>query len=497
MRIEYGLKVSWPPLAWLAQCIRGSQTILVLHGRDVVVNDEFFFEGSWAGDFSAGNFDKLEILAGSGGRCRASEVIFTSPSSTVDRLQSLCNGRTTWISNSLACLLASTNAEVDITYNGWYADFYSIIKGLHNYKRTIETTKGALQLTYYDNIIWNGVDAALTPKPTADAKHFLSFEKYRAFLTEGCLRLSRNMQDQFRPRRMEFLGTTSTGYDSPTVCAIARNAGLKNVLCFDQSHQGEPDSGHQIAEILGLRPNVIADVAWRALPYPEIPFLAANAMGEEVRFAAASNLLSGRVLLTGYHGDKIWGTNSNGPSAEIIRGDPSGLGLSEFRLWAGFAHCPMPFWGIAHGEAIHQISTSPELTRWNVPAEYNRPLCRRIVEEAGVPRHAFGVSKRNASVIMHNYSEFMTPKSIHDYLAWLKDHAFAWRRNGRLPPIRSVSLDRALYVANNKLESLTRNRAFLWRIAAVCETNTTPLRRYTFAWALSHACRRYGDVLGM
>ena len=43
-----------------------------------------------------------------------------------------------------------------------------------------------------------------------------------------------------------------------------------------------------------------------------------------------------RVLMTGYHGDKVWAMESKDVSPAIVRGDPSGLGLTEYRLQAGF-----------------------------------------------------------------------------------------------------------------------------------------------------------------
>ena len=98
-----------------------------------------------------------------------------------------------------------------------------------------------------------------------------------------------------------------------------------------------------------MRLRRLARDAWRgpdAPPGPELPFLAADAKGEDVYFRGAEAHLARRVLVTGYHGDQMWSKRPRAPSADIVRGDQSGLSLSEYRLWAGFIHLPVPFLGV-------------------------------------------------------------------------------------------------------------------------------------------------------
>jgi hypothetical protein len=53
-----------------------------------------------------------------------------------------------------------------------------------------------------------------------------------------------------------------------------------------------------------------------------------------------------------------------------------------------------------------------------VPGDYSRPICRRIVEGAGVPREAFGRTKLAASVLDYVLSDSSRP----DYAAWCARH---------------------------------------------------------------------------
>ena len=76
--------------------------------------------------------------------------------------------------------------------------------------------------------------------------------------------------------------------------------------------------------------------------FPEAEFLASGYGGEDVIFAGAEPVLAVRVLLTGYHGDRVWSLNADHISDDLRRGDPSGASLLEFRLERASCTCPSP-----------------------------------------------------------------------------------------------------------------------------------------------------------
>src|SRR5690606_23914570 len=100
----------------------------------------------------------------------------------------------------------------------------------------------------------------------------------------------------------------------------------------------------------------------------------------------------------------------------IVRGDQSGLSLAEYRLRAGFLHCPVPFWGVRQIRDVRAVSNSSELANWDVEGDYSRPICRRIVEDAGVPRDLFGMKKKATWVQFIGSREFMCESSVRDYM---------------------------------------------------------------------------------
>jgi hypothetical protein len=122
--------------------------------------------------------------------------------------------------------------------------------------------------------------------------------------------------------------------------------------------------------------------------------------GEDVVMTAFEAALDGKVLFTGFHGDKVWHYGTGKVSKMIVRGDASGGSLAEFRLRVGFIHLPIPFIGCLQHPSINEITMSSEMKEWYLHRDtkagqiYNRPIPRRLAEEAGVPRAWFGQQKR-------------------------------------------------------------------------------------------------------
>jgi hypothetical protein len=170
-------------------------------------------------------------------------------------------------------------------------------------------------------------------------------------------------------------------------------------------------------------------------PNADVTFLAAGAgHGGSVTFKAAEPFLANRVVFTGFHGDKVWDKKTTALGPDIVRGDTSGSDLREYRLRVGFVNCALPFLGVRQIESIHAISNSPELTPWDVGGGYSRPICRRIVEECGVPREAFGRYKAGMFRPIPGPSSFLTPELCDDYFRWLKTQRWNILRRRRLPP---------------------------------------------------------------
>jgi hypothetical protein len=209
---------------------------------------------------------------------------------------------------------------------------------------------------------------------------------------------------------------------------------------------------------------------------PEVPFLTADGYAEDRFFLSAEPHLRGKVMLTGFHGDKIWGKSPYGrdsltPHPEIKRGDCSGLTMTEFRLSAGFIHCAVPFWGARQIHDVVAISRRADMKPWDVPGDYSRPICRRIVETAGVPREAFGVKKKAGSVCETVLSDSSRP----DYRAWCARHG-----------IEGELFDRVVRKGLRSLPTPLRQK-----LTFMFYRRTPTYHDYTFPWALERRAELY------
>ena len=504
MRFVYKIKREWPPLAWLARCRQGD-TIELFHGRQVETGADWYHEAVWDGEPSEGDFDRTDLVFGSGGRLRDGSVVFVSSGSTLDRLHSLAKDKCLWVSNSLACLCSAVDAKVDTRYTKYKRDLHSIRKGLDDYERKLETSAGPIRLTYFYNLRWDGVRLHEVEKPNPN-RDFSSFAHYREFLQTSLRHLAANMSSGQRQQHYSMLGTLTTGYDSPAVTALARPEGLTEVLCSDERPAAQDpddssaisDQRQAIAETLGVKMIHLSRDAWQEASLGEVPFLVGDTKGMDIWLRSRESQLQRKVLLTGNHGDDIWSKAPKNLGDRLQRGPGlSGLSLTEYRLWAGFIHCPVPYFGARQAPDINAITLSDEMAPWDIGGSYNRPIPRRITEEAGISRAAFGIRKRGTSVWLAEQETFRSSPSASDYLAWLSSHRGSWLRAGRLPPSVTRRLARPAQAAAGLLAKVLRTfgvtpmRSRLARDAEYFSTHEAAFR-YMFAWALERATSRYG-----
>jgi hypothetical protein len=100
------------------------------------------------------------------------------------------------------------------------------------------------------------------------------------------------------------------------------------------------------------------------------------------------------LFFSGSYGDKIWDRAYHDLSEPV--GDRDHL-LGEFRLVQGMFQCVVPWWGIERAQEINALGRLEDMAPWTLHTRYDRPVPRRILEEAGVPRQAFGIRKKDTA----------------------------------------------------------------------------------------------------
>jgi hypothetical protein len=479
MRLQYRLEPAWPVQSWLAEC--HADRVIVRHGRRVETRPQWFCEAAWDGPFEHGDFDRTDVVAGTGGRLRGDAVVFVPTGSTTDRLASIDlpsnerSGGQTLVSNSLACLLRVAGANPSPTYRHYRRDIQTIIRGLERYKKSIDTSEGPCRLWYFHNLRWDGRGLSLVEKPEPE-RDFSAYEPYIEFVTSALRAVARNAGDPGRRHAIGLVSTMSKGYDSTAVTTLARDVGLQRILTVAASRHGNNDSGEEVAGHLGLETVIIDRERWKQYSFPEVPFLAIGGENDDRVLLSAEEHLRGNLVFTGFHGDKIWGKSPYGPDSllphpEIKRGDISGLTQTEYRLSAGYINCPVPFWGCRKIHEVVRISRDPSMRPWDVPGDYSRPICRRIAETAGVPREAFGIQKLVGSA----RELVLVDASRHDYQAWCRRHG-----------IEGDLFDRAVRRAIGTLPGKIRRP-----VRAMFYTRTPTVRDYMFQWAVERQGELY------
>lgn len=464
----YQREESWPPLAWLASCDENVHLIMIHHGTDVATRQNWFCEAAWDDDYTDGNFDQTSTVFGTGGRIRDGLVYFVSSSFPGDGLRHIKINGTQYLSNSLVCLTAFLDLHVDPWYPWYYEDFHSIDDGLDHYKNSIHTSRGDVKLTYYKNLLWDNGKLTETDKATTDSR-FHNFDTYHEFLKDTLQRLASNMHSAERPFSYDSISTSSSGYDSLAVTVLSRQLGTREVLCVPEDRIGLDDSGIELIEQLNMQALPLMRDAWRKEPFAEVSFIAGDACGRDAWLFAARDRLSRRLLLTGYFGDSIWslkqaGEDSKPPPISSL----GGLSLTEFRLQAGFIHCPIAYLGLQAIDKIREIGCMDDMQAWVTSGQYNRPVPRRIVEQAGLQRGRFALRKTAVNVHLfrrHEFDRFLAKSvSFRDYMQWLRKQSHTIQPS----PVEDYP-----------------------RTTSLREVVEVPLFRHLFPWALEHAKKRY------
>jgi len=479
MRLAPKLIAGWPKLAWLAIAPPGADAVEVLHGPCVEAGDGWCAEAVWAGSFDAGDFDRTDLVYGSGVRVRDGRVIFVSPGTGVDRLWYACREATWYVSNSLPALLAGARLSLREDYDGytWAIETVESL-GLSGYTRKIPADGADLEIIYFNNLEYDGRGLKEIEKP-ATAPHFTGFDGYYAFLAETARRLGENLGSPLRKSAIVPMSTISSGYDSAAAAAIARLAGCRLTATITRSTSlwRGSDSGEEISRHLGME--------CRTYDHDRRRYKRETTVWAALGMAGGLNLTLFDypeplcLLFNGSYGDKVWDRLPHDLSDPV--GDRDSL-LGEFRLIQGVFHTVTPWWGIQRAQEINAIGAMEEMKPWALGTDYDRPIARRILEEAGVPRAAFGIRKRNTSsnaALLWPY----TPDSQASLRRYLAERGFSAPGPGVVDLLRAVA-----HVENLVWLNVTRRLGLRWRVRP---WRRMAAARLQFQWANDDLKRQY------
>ena len=398
LRLEFLACELLPKLSWVAELRRGGDVVRVLHGPWVETRDDRFFEGAWDGQFAEGAFDEAVSFLGSGGRLVGERVVFAGPTHKMDRIQSVKVGDALYFSNSLVLLLTRAGEDLDLGYANYFFDYLNYFRkgiGLKIKPLRLRSANRALlhdccNVAVSRDLAIERIEKPAPPEPSC-------YRDYAGFLEKTARDVAANAADAGRIHRFEAVVAISRGYDSVAVAALASRAGCRRAVSFRHSgRHSTPDSGTEIAAALGMEV-----VEYNRLDYVSLPGLPETEFFQYAQLAAKAQILfedriGGSLFFNGQAGEDYW-NRSNMTGLPSLR-EPnaftmSGANLTEYRLRAGIIVFPLAVCGAVHAPAIARIGGLPEMERWSIGGDYDRPIPRRIAEEGGVPRHLFGQTK--------------------------------------------------------------------------------------------------------
>lgn len=409
LSIEVATEKALPPLAWLG--IRKGRAYRFRLGPGVERFANGFFEGVWSGDFTRFAEVHRHMHFGSGVLIRKS-VLFLPPKHVLEHIFILRDHAddTDYVSNSLCFCLAAGAPDVDP--GSWQPVVEKTLEaaalGVLRYDATVLSHgRFSLYRVMHNNFHFTR-SGNIRFVPRYPGMEFKGFHAYRAYLGRTIDALFANATHRNRKGCFEPIVSISRGYDSPAAAVLARDAGCRYAATIKGKVRGKEDSGREIGEALGLTviefDNIISnDIASLEMSYrgpleeKAREFLATAGIGDDLTFLAFEPALRQRLLVTGVWGDSIWARDATVPPGLPTR-TPFGKSLAEFRLRTGFAHVPVPMVGAFFPASIIAISNRPGMIRrYSVGGRYDRPIPRRIAEEAGIPRGMFGVAKNATS----------------------------------------------------------------------------------------------------
>ena len=294
----------------------------------------------------------------------------------------------------------------------------TVSAGCHHYDRILYTTRTGTMLRLAFGT-WaidpKRLSLTETGQPVSATGSFADYAGYRSHLLETLRSIVENARDgRRRAPYGDIVTTCSAGYDSPACAALARDLGCREALSLRTGRGGGDDSGRAVAASLGLeciererfgagleqvgeKGSHRLDASYLTPIHDD--FLGSINTAEDLWLAEFAPHLRGRILFTGFHGDKVWSRGCpSGPM--MVRGDNSGSGIDEFRKRVGFVHVPVPFIGASDHAGLATLFGADEMLSYRVGGSYDRPVPRRIAEDAGVPRSLFGQEKQAGSVLI-------------------------------------------------------------------------------------------------
>ncbi len=492
-----------PPLAWVA-AVR-PRRVTVDCGESVRTFDGGLVEGTWVGSADPAQLPESTTVFGSGMVVRDGNLFAVPPTHHLECIYYARTSEAVAVSNSLVGLLAATGLELDpaVNYPGRFLESVRSVwmideprdgrLRLRHQRFEIPTTTVPITGWFVENLL-------ITPDLTVEASRrpreapFASFADYKARITAATASLIANGAP-YKP-----VVALSAGYDSTAVAAVVAAAapGQVSAVGFATarpprgSTQEGDDSGAAAAAVLGMPFTTYERGAYKSRDdLAEAELLASGMAGEDTVLLSLEPALERAMLINGYWGGPEFAFSTRDAYQKVAPITTSGAGITEYRLRADFAWVPLPLFGAIRTLDAPNLLDRSEMDPFRVGGHYDRPIPRRLIEEAGIKRGTFAQAKRAATALppRDGFTVFSpaTRQSIERFVAGQQGKV-AWRRRRPFSPV-----ERAIVRTGRRLR--------LQRLTGALERRQTALTHFEprlgnvlLRWAVSVVSQRYAAV---
>lgn len=171
--------------------------------------------------------------------------------------------------------------------------------------------------------------------------------------------------------------------------------------------------------------NVMAILLIKNTDFIEAADFASGDSGVMITFEGQKHLFENKLLFCGFCGDEFWGIDHLPYKDLVYPIEGSNSNSYEVFLQSNTIMILIPYIGADHAQEIYDISRSEEMKPWRLGVKYDRPICRRIVEDAGVERGMFGQNKVGSGFCFHydtlrSIEKKLSPQSYRSLLVFSK-----------------------------------------------------------------------------
>jgi len=322
--------------------------------------------------------------------------------------------------------MARTGASPIPAYPYYHFNLLRISRqGLHCLDGHIPLAEGAMMKVHFAAILAIDIQGKISYRSHDPGHRPESFDDYHSNILTSIQATLKNALHKERQNPMASAAAISSGYDATACAALARDAGCQVTHTFYDSSRKDPhgDSGAKNARSLGMQ--CLEYDRWGYLESDQVveAEFGFNASNSSVPMTAMETDLADKIYIAGSAGDTYW-TDDILPFTENLtkawtRGI-TGISQLEFRLRVGYCIIAPAYISARHTEAMQKILTAQEMKQWSVGGDYDRPVPRRIAEEAGVPREQFGIKKDATSHVSMSKANYFSKAGVASYTQFKK-----------------------------------------------------------------------------